>query len=746
MSPSPQLAAPGSSTYNSRTMHVGDGTWDAGRDTFLLPNLVGLNFATMRYNGMGNRFFTMAGYQSLVKAHGILAAVTFLGAVPLSIFIIRFYGGRKTLASRLHIWLNILALLLTTVVFILGFIAVGPRRSLTNPHHGIGVAIYVLVWAQMLQGCIFHRKDMHIRRFSRPLKVLLHAWLGRALALLAITQVALGLTLYGSPLYLFVLYALYLFGLLVLWFIFTWLVERRKAQFEGSEGSYFSVEPVSGRPEKKHGNLGAMAMAGAAGLGAAALWNRHKSKSKRPTRFDGSESGTGTATSYLSEEKYSEADAHHKGWGHRLLQIGALAGGVAAVKKVFGRHDTRPESRPYRPALGGNQSVVDSASLSQVEEGLPPVRPTTPTGASPGPRPSHPLAQPPITPGRSSSDSYSYYSYMSGSPSRQERKGNTFRNALAAGGAAFAFRQVFKKRRQRKEEQRAEKLRVERLEQERIQRMHSVHKYSGDGTAPPRRHRPPRMGSQTASDVSDIMSDHVGAPIAGVAGGVAGAAAGATATAAAVGALADRDRIRPVGSDPRVNIPTPPTAVPADVPPVPPPHLSELGSSSGELATAASGRQRQRQRLEEAAAAGAVGATLGASATDATRRRRTSQNVDSGESPPKKKRLLNGGDSDEHPGGAILVSAAAVAEKAETSLYPTPPPPGSQQQIDPRIAYNLPPPPPIPGSMSNLGPAGSITSPGTETSAAASEYANNRRRRRAERAKAHLARNTVEFS
>jgi len=32
-------------------MHVGDGTWDTEKDTFLLPNLVGLNFATMRYNG-----------------------------------------------------------------------------------------------------------------------------------------------------------------------------------------------------------------------------------------------------------------------------------------------------------------------------------------------------------------------------------------------------------------------------------------------------------------------------------------------------------------------------------------------------------------------------------------------------------------------------------------------------------------------------------------------------------------------
>lgn len=51
MSPSPQLSDPGSSVYDSNTMYVGDGTWDADRNTFLLPNLMGLNFDTMRYNG-----------------------------------------------------------------------------------------------------------------------------------------------------------------------------------------------------------------------------------------------------------------------------------------------------------------------------------------------------------------------------------------------------------------------------------------------------------------------------------------------------------------------------------------------------------------------------------------------------------------------------------------------------------------------------------------------------------------------
>lgn len=45
------LPPPGMSTYTSESIHVGDGTWDHSRDSFLLPNLMGLNFDTMVYNG-----------------------------------------------------------------------------------------------------------------------------------------------------------------------------------------------------------------------------------------------------------------------------------------------------------------------------------------------------------------------------------------------------------------------------------------------------------------------------------------------------------------------------------------------------------------------------------------------------------------------------------------------------------------------------------------------------------------------
>jgi hypothetical protein len=51
MAPADTLSPPGSASYSSDTMVVGDGTWDFTRNSFLLPNLVGLNFDTMRYNG-----------------------------------------------------------------------------------------------------------------------------------------------------------------------------------------------------------------------------------------------------------------------------------------------------------------------------------------------------------------------------------------------------------------------------------------------------------------------------------------------------------------------------------------------------------------------------------------------------------------------------------------------------------------------------------------------------------------------
>ena len=76
------------------------------------------------------------------------------------------------MALRYHIWLQIITVLLTTVIFVLGWIAVGPKRSLTNPHHGIGLAIYVLVLFHFIGGWWVHRREKNTKRLYEPLKVM----------------------------------------------------------------------------------------------------------------------------------------------------------------------------------------------------------------------------------------------------------------------------------------------------------------------------------------------------------------------------------------------------------------------------------------------------------------------------------------------------------------------------------------------------------------------------------------------
>lgn len=120
---------------------------------------------------MGNRFASLSGYHSLIRGHGVIAFITFLGIVPAAIVTARFYHRNPRLALRLHIALQILTLLLTTVIFILGWFAVGIPRSLTNPHHGIGLALYVLVWFQIIGGAFIHHVEKKKVRYRIPLKL-----------------------------------------------------------------------------------------------------------------------------------------------------------------------------------------------------------------------------------------------------------------------------------------------------------------------------------------------------------------------------------------------------------------------------------------------------------------------------------------------------------------------------------------------------------------------------------------------
>ena len=290
------LAPPGSSSYSSNTMHVGDGTWDRTTDTFLLPNLQGLNFATTRYNGMGNRFKNEPQYHTIVKGHSVLAAITFIGILPLAIFLAKYGhdwpGGR--VSFKLHVYLQIITVFLSTVILVLGWYAVGPERSLSNPHHGIGVAIYVLIMFQFIYGSCWFRRERRRKTppVKLPLTVWLHRLLGRTTALLGFIEIGLGLDLYGSPKYLFILYSLAGAFLLISYLALDYYYMPRNdgTRPGGNQGEFYSdygsyVSGSAAQTQRRDGHHWGRDISAAGGLIGAYEWF----KSKRDRRRDGEE-------------------------------------------------------------------------------------------------------------------------------------------------------------------------------------------------------------------------------------------------------------------------------------------------------------------------------------------------------------------------------------------------------------------------------------------------------------------------
>ncbi|KAI0406688.1 hypothetical protein F4802DRAFT_557128 [Xylaria palmicola] len=531
MAPAEGLSAPGSASYDSNTMTVGDGTWDFTKNTFLLPNLVGLNFETMQYNGMGNRFATVTQYHSLVTGHGVLAAITFLFLVPIAVMYVRFHPDRRR-GRRIHAYLQVLSVGLATVVFILGFFAVGPSRSLTNPHHGIGVAIYVLVLTQALGG------SMVTKIFKKSLRLMIHRWFGVAVVILGVVQVPLGLTLYGSPKFTFILYALWMAFLVLLYFILSYRHENdwddNMTMYGGRSygGRSESGVTQSERKSKKgFGWVGPLA----AGLGAWALLRGRKRGSEGTGSRSGSPSHSGrtpevipsrraSTSYYMGNEKYSERSDRHSGGGvmNKLLAIGGVVGAGVLFNKFRGRRDDRGYDEEYSavapdtpnrygaPRTRPPRKRPDDYTESEFTEDRTELatRPRTPLLPGPGgpsttgPRPSTPRASHVRTaPSGVDSNIYSdYSSYVS--PSRRRREEEHHSGAgkgILAGIGLGWFAKKMKDRRDR----RAEDGRL-RLEEERRDGRHGP-RYTGDGYGSPS--RPSRRRPPVAAPTTTIMSE-----------------------------------------------------------------------------------------------------------------------------------------------------------------------------------------------------------------------------------------------
>jgi hypothetical protein len=570
------LSDPGSSSYSSNSLTVGDGTWDSDRNTFLLPNLMGINFNTMRYNGMGNRFRDLPQYHSLIRGHGIVAAITFLGIVPAAILIAKFGQRNPGLSLKLHVYLQILTVLLTTVVLVLGWFAVGPERALTNPHHGIGVAIYVLVLVQFFWGWLMFKIERRKKAppTMLPKKVYVHRMIGRALALLGFVQIALGLTLYGSPLVLFILYALAGLFLLLTYLILDFRKKYRSfgrdsrvgpgpggSEYYSDYGSYISgsrTEFTQDRSrvtrersrrrdeeeDKSSWGWGKKLLAAGGALGAWRLWKRRNERKEDDrtdrddytdydSRYDGRSRGPAdTSTMYgpstrpppgastmtpsrvrsrsrgrltesrlsrqsWEDEKFSGDTPQPHTWRNRLLGAGAGLAAYKGFKGIFGKKDRDDKyDRPgnYRPALGGNHSMVSQTDVSRVRNGDAPF--------SPGdPRPRRgPMAESTIPPtasgftprrnsrrGRPSTEMYSYGDGTSFDDSRLTGpEPQTLRDSIATFGAFAGFREWNKSRKQRAEDQRIDAQRMREIDNaDRFNRRNSMrYPRQSDGRRP----------------------------------------------------------------------------------------------------------------------------------------------------------------------------------------------------------------------------------------------------------------------
>ena len=465
-----------------------------------------------------------------------------------------------------------------------------------------------------------------------------HHWFGRAISLLGLAQIPLGLTLYGSPKVLFILYALVASALLLVYFWLSHLQERRSDNDHDSRYNYGSGSVVEDRPRRS--SIGGLLKAAAVGLGVAALLNRHRNRSQSrashseavDSRRRSRHSGSRHSGSYIDDEKYShggQEDQARDGWKDKLLQVGVIAAAYSLVSRLMNRkrdRDQYSEASDYDPPPD-RDTRISSSNVDRIEEGRP------------LPSRQHPLNQP--SSHRRSHSSLSYPEYMSASGER--RQGHGLRDAVAGLGAFGLARNIFKNRRDRKEQRRLEAQRQRDVENERRARANNQ-RYTGDGFP----HRGSRRGSVTTSTDFSASTEDRPRYDAGIPPPVPAGAfpAGATSTTVA-GQGRSRDRLHNNLPPPNPSVPALPPTDPVSMPPIPPDPrgLFHTESSGSEAYVSTGGRTHRRRSgrgapaptaeiVAGAAAGAAAGVAAGAAVSNDHERHQSTSGRGSVTSPP----------------------------------------------------------------------------------------------------------------
>lgn len=575
--------------------------------------------------------------------------------------------------------------------------------------------------------------------------------------------------------------------------------------------TYITERTASTRSRRSRGGrgLGALATAGAAGAGLAALASRNRSRSRSRSRRRGDETTVLSSRpdsrsrvadsrfteSYLSDEKYNDK---HKGstWKDRLLGAGAAAGGIFAIKNLFGKKKDR---RAYTETSTGSdvsygrplgQSEVTQTDLSRLEEGRAPDSPArnqdwrrveereaaqaAAMGAIPPRAGHHP------TRSGGSIDSFdsrtSFNDHHDARPLREE-SGYGVKDGIMTLGVLGFMKHTWNKRKNRKEDARIEELRQQDIEEEKMARANSSRRrFTGDG-APPRRHNGPPSTLYSETEISGmtpsvarpnvaptgitssagpsvlrpadntVLSDSGSEAYVSPGGrshrrhrNSAGAAALAGGAAAAAAASSGSPSRRRHSRD--ESVASPPVSVKVKMH-NDGRHVTLRRLNEEEAAAERDARRRERQRRTR------TGSMSSLSQLDGDRWRRT----EALEAQQAQEMAQAQAQAQAQAGAAPPPALQTGAPLQMPEPYIPPPPPGPPpafgnpaQRLSPQA--NIPPPPPIPAADPSI-----LSSPqgtqvyGTETDV--SNYDSNRRRRRAERAQAKQARlggSRVEFS
>ena len=461
---------------------------------------------------------------------------------------------------------------------------------------------------------------------------------------------------------------------------------------DGYDSRFSYLSGTSTVPSSNHrGRRVAGIAAGTAALAAALRGRRHRSRSDSRMYDD-------SRVSEVTDEKYSdETGPRHSHWRKRLLEVAGVVGVLALAKKFFDSRRRREEDSEvgtYQTTTNSETANMTEDSYSRTDYGPPPGRPLhRRRSSSLSSRSRSGSRSRSRSPSGSRSPASSYYNSSYMDDRNDTGQSHPLRNALAAGGVVAAAKALFSSRK-RNEQRRVDDVFRRGDEDERIQRQNS-RRYSGAGTPGPRKLKKPMYNM--GDDVSSSESFMPHRPLAS--GG-----------------------IRPNGRP--MQTPMPGSSGPSGPPmPVPPGAMAASGYGespplSARLKTRNDGTNVTLRRLTDGEAA-------------ASRERKYNRHRRGSAS------SLSGNEA-----GADRWRRVEEMERRQDEQI------RRERAAATRRPSQVPPPPPIPSQASyNYGP-GSYTSPTFTGTEGSGDYAGNRRRRRAERARARQERhqNSVEFT